>query len=95
MIFEALQSVLLRFHFHLLRSKFQKIPEFNLDIFYVTLKFIVSWANLLMRILKADSQLDFDMKFVFFAILCKTVSSFLSLRVKSAPSSVNKCTTGL
>ena len=29
MIFEALQSELVRFDFHLLRSKLQKIPEFN------------------------------------------------------------------
>ena len=28
-IFEALQSELVRFNFHLLRSKLQKIPEFN------------------------------------------------------------------
>ena len=32
MIFEALQSELVRFDFHLLRSKLQKIPEFNLKM---------------------------------------------------------------
>ena len=32
MIFEALQSELVRFDFHFLRSKLQKIPEFNLNI---------------------------------------------------------------
>ena len=32
MIFEDLQSELVRFYFHLLRSKLQKIPEFNLSM---------------------------------------------------------------
>ena len=32
MIFEALQSELVRLDYHLLRSKLQKIPEFNLSI---------------------------------------------------------------
>ena len=54
MIFEALQSLLVRFHFYLLRSKFQKIPEFNLTILGSTLSPIwmlkkfwrLSWPNL-------------------------------------------------
>ena len=57
--------------------------------------FIVSGDNLLIRILKAESQLESDVKLEFLAILCKTVSPVFVFRVKSAPSSVSKCTTGL
>ena len=37
MIFEALQSELFRFKFHLLGSKILKFPEFNLTIVYLFL----------------------------------------------------------
>ena len=35
MIFKALQSELFKFEFHVLWSKMQKIPEFNLDIIII------------------------------------------------------------
>ena len=45
MFFEALQSELVSFDFHLLRAKLQKIPKYNLGMFdhverdYHTLKY--------------------------------------------------------
>ena len=46
MIFEALQSELVRFDFHFLRSKLQKIPELNLSMTtYETLLTVLWWTE--------------------------------------------------
>ena len=45
MIFEALQSDLVRFDFHSLRSKLKKIPEFNLDMIKNTNRYIADQKN--------------------------------------------------